>query len=292
MRKKERTSHFRFNKRERNGMFFLLAIILVLQIGYFYLKIYPVPVESSFFPDKDAQNKIEAMRAVREPLTLFPFNPNFISDHKGYVLGMSVIEIDRLHAYRAEGKYVNSISDFQQVTQINDSLLIGISPFFKFPEWTEEKGTSSSTAKTNQGFASKKVKIISVRDLNTVTAEELKIVRGIGDKLSVRIIKFRDRLGGFLQEGQLYHVYGLEREVASRVLDRFKLLSKPQVAKINVNSASSDELSQLIYIPYALSKAIVAYRERNGDIASFEELKEIQGFPADRIDIIKLYLSL
>jgi DNA uptake protein ComE-like DNA-binding protein len=273
-------------------MFFLLAIILVLQLGYFYLKIYPVPVESSFFPDKDAQNKIESIRAVRDSLTLFPFNPNFISDHKGYVLGMSVVEIDRLHAYRAEGKYVNTISDFQQVTQISDSLLMGISPFFKFLEWINEKGTTSPTAKIKQGVVSNSVKIISVRDLNAVTAEELKIVRGIGDKLSVRIMKFRDRLGGFLQEGQLYHVYGLEREVAARVLVRFKLLSKPQITKIIVNSASSDELSQLIYIPYTLSKAIVTYRESNGGISSFEELTEIQDFPADKIDIIKLYLSL
>lgn len=272
-------------------MFFLLAIIIVLQLGYFCLKIYPIPVESSFSPDMNAQNKIEAMRHVRDTLNLFPFNPNYISDHKGYVLGMSVDEIDRLHAYRAEGKFVNTILDFQKVTLIGDSLLKGISPYFKFPEWTKEKVTSSSLAKTNRDVASITVSI-SIRDLNTVTAEELRIVRGIGEKLSVRIIKFRDRLGGFLEEGQLNHVYGLEPEVVARVLMRFKLLSKPQITKINVNSASSYELSQLIYIPYDLSKAIVTYRESQGGIESFEELTEIQGFPEDKIDIIKLYLSL
>ncbi|MFT6929114.1 MAG: DNA uptake protein ComE-like DNA-binding protein [Sediminicola sp.] len=36
----------------------------------------------------------------------------------------------------------------------------------------------------------------------------------------------------------------------------------------------------------------MAYRERKGVITSFEELTEIQGFPADKIDLIKLYLSL
>ena len=37
--------------------------------------------------------------------TIYPFNPNFISDYKGYKLGMSIQEIDRLHQYRAQNKY-------------------------------------------------------------------------------------------------------------------------------------------------------------------------------------------
>lgn len=292
MSKKDRTSHFRFNRQERNGMFFLLAIIIVLQAIYFYLKIYPTPVESSVVVDSDFQEKVEALRLERDTLTLYPFNPNFISDYKGYVLGMSADEIDRLHEFRARGKFVNTISDFQEVTQIEDTLLYKISPFFKFPEWTNHQVTSLSSAKLNKEDNSISEKAISIGDLNTVSAEELKIIYGIGEKLSERIIKFRDRLGGFLEESQLYHVYGLEEEVADRVLARFKLLSKPQIIKININTANSGELAQLVYIPYKLSKAIVIYRERNGGIVSFEELTEIQGFPEDKIDIIQLYLSL
>ncbi|MGY8915811.1 MAG: ComEA family DNA-binding protein [Flavobacteriales bacterium] len=290
MRKEDRTSHFRFNKQERNGIFFLLVIIIILQAIYFYHKIYPVHKESSIAVDRVFQEQIDAFRSNQDTLRLFPFNPNYISDHKGYILGMNNIEIDRLHAFRAHGKFVNTISDFQKVTQVGDSLLNKISPFFKFPEWTKEKLNTSD--KMDQRMASNKDMAIAVRDINTVSAEELKLVRGIGEKLSARIIKFRDRLGGFLEESQVYHVYGLEREVAARVLTRFKILSKPQITKININTASSYELAQLIYIPAKLSKAIVAYRERNGGVTSFEELTEIQGFPADKIDIIKLYLSL
>ncbi len=273
-------------------MFFLLAIIIVLQVGYFYLKIYPASHESSLVIDRDFQEKIEALRSNQDTLRIYPFNPNFISDHKGYVLGMSVKEIDRLHAFRAQGKFVNSITDFQEVTQIGDSLLTQISPYFKFPEWTRKTTATLPSFNRSREVGSNSNGAITVSDLNTVSADELRLVRGIGEKLSARIIKFRDRLGGFLEEGQVYHVYGLEREVADRVLAKFKLLSKPDISKININTASSDELAQLIYIPFKLSRAIVAYREENGGITSFEELTEIQGFPADKIDIIKLYLSL
>ena len=36
------------------------------------------------------------------------FNPNYISDYKGYELGMSLAELDRLHKFRASGNYIYS----------------------------------------------------------------------------------------------------------------------------------------------------------------------------------------
>ncbi|MEJ1223760.1 ComEA family DNA-binding protein [Sediminicola sp. 1XM1-17] len=291
MSKKDRTSHFKFSKQERNGMFFLLAIILLLQVGYFYLQIYPTPLEGSLVPDSNLQEKVEELRSAKDTIAMYPFNPNFITDHKGYVLGMSPEEIDRLHNFRSQGRFVNTISDFQEVTQVSDSLLNTFSPYFKFPEWTRRSKSEASGGGKPRAGSNDKIQVAS-RDLNTVSADELKLVRGIGEKLSARIIKFRNRLGGFLVEEQLYDVYGLEKEVADRVLARFGLLTIPEITKIDLNTASSDELAQLVYIPFNLSRAIVAYRDRKGGIASFEELTEIQGFPEEKIDRIKLYLSL
>ncbi|MDB2632080.1 hypothetical protein N9Y27_03770 [Flavobacteriaceae bacterium] len=68
----------------------------------------------------------------------YPFNPNFITSYKGYELGMSLEEIERLHAFRAQNKWINSSQDFQKVTGISDSLLAAISPYFKFPKWVTQ----------------------------------------------------------------------------------------------------------------------------------------------------------
>ena len=135
-------------------------------------------------------------------------------------------------------------------------------------------------------------KNIQVKDLNTATAEELKSINGIGEKLSARIIKFRDRLGGFLIDEQLYDVYYLEPEVAKRVLVKFKVFNKPTIEKINVNSASANEIASLTYIKYDVAREIVSYRESNGRFLSLNELENIEGFPANKIDRIALYLSL
>ena len=35
------------------------------------------------------QQKIDSLKAIEQPKTIFPFNPNFISDQRGYFLDLS-----------------------------------------------------------------------------------------------------------------------------------------------------------------------------------------------------------
>ena len=257
---------------------------------------------NSFLEDGEYQAKIDELRSRnqrKDSITLYPFNPNFITDYKGYVLGLSTEEIDRLHVFRAKNQFVNSGEEFQKVTLISDSLLESLQPYFKFPEWTQ-KGSretlvsagSRSSMKSESVPVSNAIKFGKVKDLNSATAEELRSVNGIGEKLSQRIVKFRDHLGGFLVEEQLGHVYGLEPEVVAKVLKDYRILHSPAISKININQATPRDISKLVYIKYEVAARIVAFREANGGITTFDELIEIEDFPSERLDIIKLYLQL
>lgn len=291
---KSRKSHFKFNKQERSGIFFLLLLLILVQIGYFVFKEYNPKGSGMMVPDSELQQKIDALRQnaiAKDTVKIYPFNPNFITDYKGYTLGLSVEEIDRLHTFRADSKFANSSEEFQKVTQISDSLLNVISPYFKFPEWTQRKLKTHPRYNINKVSSETKQKL-QVRDLNAATEEELKDVNGIGDKLAERIIKFRDRLGGFLMDEQLYDVYWLPPEVAQRTLVKFRVMEVPKIEKIDLNTATVEELSRLVYIQKRVAYAIVDYRNRNGPILSFDKLLEIEGFPAERIDRIPLYLFL
>ncbi len=285
-------SHFKFNKQERSGIFFLLLLLILVQIGYFVFKDYVAIDSRLMVPDVDAQQKIDLLRQnelQKDTVKMYPFNPNFITDYKGYTLGLSIEEIDRLHAFRRKNKFVNTPREFQKVTEVSDSLLAKLSPYFKFPDWV------TATPKVDNIYKSsfKKVtEVGTISDLNTATEAELKSINGIGDKLAVRIIKFRDQLGGFLIDEQLSDVYGLTPEVVERTLRRFRVLNIPDIEKIDINTATAEELAQLVYIQKSVAYDIVAYRERNGGIASFDELLEIERFPADRINRIALYLFL
>ena len=289
-------SHFKFNKQERSGIFFLLLIIVLLQLGYIiFLRVQLFKQEPAISVDNAAQTQIDRLKSramQKDAIKIYPFNPNFISDYKGYALGMSVDEIDRLLAFRARNKFVNTPREFQLVTMVSDSLLDAMSPYFKFPDWTKG-GEQPLISEQGDGIdVQEKDTSIVIGDLNTATVEDLETINGIGEVLSDRIIKFRDRLGGFLVDEQLYDVYGLEADVADRTFKRFKVKTVPTIVKINLNTASVSELVKLVYIRYAVAQAIVAYRQKNGSIASFDELKEIADFPTDKIDRITLYLTL
>ena len=99
------------------------------------------------------QSQIDSLKAIeienRKP-KIYPFNPNYITDYKGEQLGMSLMEIDRLLAFRKTNKFVNSKNEFQKVTKVSDSLLDKISTYFKFPDWvvkrSEQNAKSSITS--------------------------------------------------------------------------------------------------------------------------------------------------
>ena len=271
----------------------MLLLLVLSQIGYYLYNNQVVSSVSSITLDADTQAQVLELKKSligKDTLKLYPFNPNFITDYKGYTLGLSVEEIDRLHDFRANNTYVNSSKEFQKVTMVSDSLLELIAPYFKFPDWVTNKKTSNTFKKQNSYIKFKTS--AAIVDLNKVTIDELKSINGIGETLATRIIKFRDRLGGFLIDDQLSDVYGLKPDVVQRALLRFRVLKIPEIEKRDINTATAEELAELVYIQKSVAYDIVAFRDRNNGIRSFHELLEIEHFPADRINRIALYLFL
>ena len=284
--------HFWYNKSQRNGVFFLLFFILILQGVYFFVDF--SSSEETNLPSEEIilfQNQIDSLKLIeienRKP-KIYPFNPSFITDYKGYQLGMTTQEIDRLLSHRDSGKYINSARQFQLVTKVSDSLLAVISPYFKFPDWISRKKNTSlnyNKPKEEEIFTGEK------QDLNIVTAIQLKEIKGIGDKLSERIIKYRTSMKGFMNDEQLEQVYGLKPEVIAKVLQRYTVLSQPTIEKVNVNTATFKEVLHLPYIDYELTKKIFQYRDEVAEIQNLEELKNIEDFPIENFDKIALYLK-
>ncbi len=288
-------SHFWYNKRQRNGIIFLIILIAILQGIYFFINSSSQNAENSDVSEIESfQHQIDSLKELqsKQPQTkIFPFNPNFITDFKGYQLGMSVEEIDKLLKFRKSGKYVNSPKEFQNITGVNDSLLTAISPYFKFPEWVHKKSSKKIYKSANNKDNSKK-KIIIHHNINVVTVEQLKNIYGIGDKLAKRIIAYRELLQGFTYDDQLYEVYYLDKEVANRILEIYQVIQKPLIKKTNLNNASFKEILHLPYLDYELTKRICNYRDEIGKFSSLEELKKIDSFPVPKFKRIALYLTV
>jgi competence ComEA-like helix-hairpin-helix protein len=287
-------SYFLFSKEHRSGIFLLICIIIITQLLYFFIDFTSFKGASQQTNAKNwllVQSEIDSLNNIskEKKFKITPFNPNFISDYKGYLLGMSVTEIDRLHKFRESNKFVNSAKEFQQVTQVSDSLLKILSPNFKFPDWVTNKKSYQSN--TPHKFYNKSDKHIVQKDINSASKEELMEVYGIGDKISDIILQEKEKFGAFATIDQLEYVWGISPEALNDVKKRFYVKSDVLIKKVNINNLSTKELAKFPYFKYALAKEIVTYRSMNGDFKSIDDLTKIKGMPNEKIKIIALYLE-
>ncbi|WP_310555896.1 helix-hairpin-helix domain-containing protein [Flavobacterium sp.] len=285
--------YFIFNREQQTGLAVLVGLIVTLQLLYFFVDF---PTQKVVSKEEEQwlamQTEIDSMKAIANDDTykMYPFNPNFITDFKGYKLGMKVAEIDRLLVFRKTNKYVNSAKEFQNVTKISDSLLAVISPYLKFPDWVKNKKEYPKYENSNFKDFSKKEKIV-ILDINQATKEDLIKIYGIGDAISERILKEKDKFGAFVSMEQMSDVWGLSPEVITELNTHFRASVSTTVKKIDINNISVKELTNFPYFKYALAKEIVTYRSMNDGIKNIEDLTKIKGFPVDKIKIIALYLE-
>lgn len=273
------------------GLLALFIVMIGLQIGYYFTpKSNSIEITEQEKQWMALQEEMDSLKRHKDVNTfkIYPYNPNFITDYKGYKLGMTTQELDRLFAFRKQNKYVNSAKEFQEVTGVSDSLLKVMSVNFKFPDWVNNKKEYSSNSFS---FPKKEKEVIVVKDINHATAEDLIKIRGIGEAISQRILNEREKYGGFATMEQMQFIWGLSPEVINSLNQYFKVSDVSQIKKININTASLKELSAYPFFNYSLAREILIFRSMNTRIKDVEDLTKIKGFPVEKVKIIALYLE-
>lgn len=275
-------SHFHNHPGVRSGIFYFLIILCLLQgVKWVFSRGFPPwqvsepKTESPLF-----QARLDSLRTAlnsEKPWTLRPLDPNDLEDYRGYVLGIPFNALDSLYSFRSKGGRLLGMDQFKKITGLEDSTCQRLTPFFRFPKYNAPDAPSGNT------FS---------RDLNTATADQLQSVRGIGPVLSKRIVRFREALGGFRIASQIEDVYGLSPETARRVITAFPLRSIPSLERIDLNRASAEELSRILYLNHKMARDIVDFRNRIGAYVHLDQLNHVESLPADKIDRIALYLRL
>tara|TARA_R100000935_G_scaffold1847_3_gene5550 strand:- start:4982 stop:5869 length:888 start_codon:yes stop_codon:yes gene_type:complete len=287
-------SHLLFTKSEQGGILLFIVLIVVVLSCYLFVDFSSEKSLDTTSPEVVLKQKqLDSLRLAeleaRKP-KIYPFNPNFITDYRAYTLGMPTEAFDKLQQFRKENKWINSISDFKRVTGVSDVWLDSISPYFKFPDWVTHPKPKFN--KSNFVDFNKEKPFQQKIDLNKATALELQQVSGIGEALSERIIQYRNTLGGFSDDVQLYEVYGLSPQVVERTKNLFTVKSPKTIYKININSASASDLSTIPGINFDLGKKIWEFVKVREGIQSLAELEKIEGITAKKIERFQLYLSV
>ena len=228
-----------------------------------------------------------------KPYKIAAFDPNTVTESQLKEMGIHHIAASNWIKYLKKGGKFYKKEDLQKIFGLKPDAYEKISPYAIIKSDVKPSKTldSASVFKTERNaYQPKKEKEKVLVDINTCTDLDLVELNGIGEKLSVRIIKYRDKLGGFVRIDQLKEVYGLPPETYELIKDQI-IIDPKMIKKIKINLADAYILSGFPYIPRREAYQIVNYRSQHGNFRSIEDLKNIKSLDETFIQKIEPYLD-
>lgn len=194
------------------------------------------------------------------------------------MLGISPDLIRKVKNRRAERLFESYTKSLDSLEKIGFTLVASPLPTFN-PADTLKKFSNSKV--------SDRISRLPLSESDSIT---LQIVPGIGASTAGRIIKYREKLGGFHSQDQLKEIFGLNPEVIERIWEYFEFDAKVY-RKIKLNQVDLEELSKHPYLSYQEAKVLLAYRKQHGNFASKDDLMKIKIFKKEWVDQLSPYLS-
>ena len=274
------------SSKEANAFIILLpALFLIIFSQPLYRWIWignePLTVQETFLVDSLVEQKKLESKPVRDSILLRTFNPNSASIDELVATGIPKAVANRIDQYRAKGGKFRIKSDLAKIYGLDSLLYLSLKPYIDLPEKIDfsKNVTSSET----------RARIIEY-DLNIADTADFKSVRGIGPVLATRIIKYRERLGGFVNADQLKEVFGLDSLVILE-LKKFYVGMDFIPAKLKINQLDELDLDRHPYLSLKQAKAILTFKAQHGKFQSGDDLKKVKLLDDKTIQKLLPYIS-
>jgi len=296
------TSYFSFSKKELNGILVLFIVVTMILVFPFCYRLFDEPKiydltqfsrEIALFKasaiarnENYASQKVKTEKIHRKPL-YFEFDPNKASSSEWNKLGLSTRQIKIIGNYLAKGGKFFRKEDLKKIYSITEQQYGGLEPYIKI------------SLPDNKFFNDRKLPVVSgkqilreiaVVELNAADSVMLDQLRGIGPAFASRIIRYRNKLGGFYDKEQLKEVYGMDSLRYSQLKNQITA-DMSSIKKLNANTATFDELRNHPYLTFKQINAIIQYRKQHGNYSSAADLKKVLIMNEEIIRKIEPYLS-
>ncbi|MEO6903177.1 MAG: helix-hairpin-helix domain-containing protein [Bacteroidia bacterium] len=276
--------YFIFNKRERNGIFVLLVIILLLLMYLTFSDKFITSPETDFTDFKkeieilEASANIEAgtkskdSTSFRKPnplnkytiaeentaISYFKFNPNQLPTTEWQKLGLTSKQINCIKKYEAKGGEFLKKEDLKKIYIISEKMYKTLEPYIFIP-------------KKNEAVTIKNKTVINKIDLNSADSIQLLSIKGIGAFYAKAIIRYRKQLGGFTSKKQLLELWKFDNDKL-QALETYITIDTSKIKKININTCSTIELKHP-YLKWNVVNAIINYRLQHGNYIAISEIR-------------------
>ncbi|RIJ36879.1 ComEA family DNA-binding protein [Pontibacter oryzae] len=302
--------NFGFSQREVNAFLVLLTLLVLLTAAPFLFRwLYPAQSgQFSSVQDRQLLDSLVAQLEAKQPeragkysvpaVALHPFNPNQLSLEQWQAFGLPKYLAQRILNYRSKIGDLTYKAELGRIYGLPDSVFQRLYPYIDLPEQRPDKYKRGAYAANqpnptwNRNRPPREKFILAPFNINNADTTQLKQIRGIGSKLSARIIKYRNGLGGFYTMEQLREVYGLQPEVVDSLLKYTFVPKSNPIQQLSINTATADELKAHPYISSNVARAIVAYREQHGKYKQVDDLRKIKLVTPELLEKVRPYLGV
>jgi competence protein ComEA len=291
--------YFSFTRKERTGIIIVIIMILGFSLLplFFPFFIKHKPVDHTAFQREISQLKIKEPDSSgrfnkaytdennypqysqqqeksyynrQSKAELFYFDPNTLSAGEWKKLGVRERTITTIQNYISKGGRFYKPGDIGKIWGLHEDEINRLMPYVRIENKQGDNTVRTEFNKTNE----KPRYSPAVVDINTADTSAFIALPGIGSKLAGRIITFREKLGGFYKIEQVAETYGLTDSTFQNIRNKL-VLNDPSVKKININTATAEEMRSHPYIRFNIANAVVQYRNQHGNFTSIDGLRNI-----------------
>lgn len=243
----------------------------------------------------------------------FTFDPNVADSTMLLRLGLAPFQVRSIYRYRAKGGRFSTKDDFRKVYRLTNEQWEHLSPLItidrkyqlvdikprqnnntqdmspkNIPADTVNKDSSAiPTHLPQERTYTRKISGDETIDINTSDSALLCRVPGIGPYYSRQIVRYRNKLGGYISTDQLLQIENFPTEALAWLV----VSDSVSIKRLNINKLSIRQLMKHPYIGYYRASAIVDYRRVHGPITNIHVLRNLSHFSEEDIEKLKPYID-
>ena len=198
--------------------------------------------------------------------SLFAFDPNTVREDELIRLGFTPRQAAGILHYREAGAVFRRAEDFSRCHTVSDEMYRRLESYIRI-------GADVRSRNAGVAGSSLRPETAAPLELNSADSAALVALRGIGPLTAGRIVRYRERLGGFARIGQLREIEGMTDENYRRILQQIWVDSS-KIQKIDINFALPLQLRDHPYLPERVLNRLLKYRQLKGGWRSIRDLTE------------------
>ena len=222
-----------------------------------------------------------------EPET-FPFDPNTADSTQLLRLGLQPWQVRNIYKYRARGGIYRKKEDFARLYGLTVKDYRRLEPYIRISSDYLPASTLVKEEHYERDTLRYPVKIAEGEQvvLNTADTTVLRKVPGIGAYYAAQIVRYGQRLGGYVSIDQLDEIDGFPQDAK-----KYFVVQDAHPQQLNVNQLTLQQLRRHPYINFYRAKAIMDYRRLHGNLKSLQDLRLSKDFPPEVIERLTPYVT-